>query len=578
MRLLFLVGAVLVVSGAVVGCKSSPQKVAVAAPVTVTESRDQSASAVNRTKGELTSEMVYSLLLGEIASQRGDMKTAHRYELEAANLTKDPVIAERAVRFAMHRQLYTEALAAVDVWGALAPNDLAAQQLVVVLKLKQDKAADVMAHLRKIIEISEGKGENGYLNAMAALNRELSPATVIEQLRQIVGLFPDSAKGRYALAIAALMAKDHPLAIREGSDLVARYPDWANGYLVLGRIYVAVGKAVEARALMARAVEQLPNEALLMSAYARLLVEAKELPLAFKYYNKMAQINPNDEGANYWLGLISVELKKVKEARHYFGQLIKLKKRTDAAAFFLGRIAETEEEQEEALKWYRKVYLGEFREQAQMGVVRVLASLERMGEARDWLKGMRIQHPKQAIRLYLMEAEMLRDHGTPADAMALFDQALQAHPISNELLYARGLYAATVDRLDILEQDMRQVIKQDPKHADALNALGYTLADQTDRYGEALELISQALSLKPDAPAVLDSMGWVHYRLGNTEESLKYLQRAYAKLPDGEIAAHLGEVLWVTGDQERANKVWQGALIESPKSKHVLEAIRRLKQ
>jgi len=124
---------------------------------------------------------------------------------------------------------------------------------------------------------------------------------------------------------------------------------------------------------------------------------------------------------------------------------------------------------------------------------------------------------------------------------------------------------------------MRQVIRQDPKHADALNALGYTLADKTQRYVEALELITQALELKPDSPAVLDSMGWVQYRMGNTEASLKYLQRAYAKLPDAEIAAHLGEVLWVSGDQEQADKVWKGVLLESPKSKHVLEAMRRLK-
>jgi len=571
MQLLFRIGSVLLVSGLVVGCKSAPQK-------TVAEADASSQQAVaGQVKGELTPDIIYNLLLGEIAGQRGDMERAHSYELEAAILTKDPAIAERAVRFAMHRQLYAEALAAVDVWVMLAPDNLAARQLAVVLMLKQNKAAEVQEHLTKIVEISQDKAENGYLNAMAALNRELQPLVVFDRLQQLVKRFPDGPKGRYALAIAALMTKDHELAVKQGSDLVAHYPAWPKGYLVLGRIYVASGKAIRAKELLANAAKRLPSERTILSAYARMLVEAKELPLASEYFGKVIKLNPNDAGANYWLGLISLELEELKKASAYFERLLELRKRTDSATFFLGRIAEIEKDFDQAIVKYKNVVKGEYREQAQVGVVRVYAALGNVTEARDWLQGMRIQHPKQSVRFYLMEADLLREHGTPDGAMKVFDQALLAHPDSNELLYARGLYAATVDRLDILERDMRQVIRQDPKHADALNALGYTLADKTQRYVEALELITQALELKPDSPAVLDSMGWVQYRMGNTEASLKYLQRAYAKLPDAEIAAHLGEVLWVSGDQEQADKVWKGVLLESPKSKHVLEAMRRLK-
>jgi tetratricopeptide (TPR) repeat protein len=374
------------------------------------------------------------------------------------------------------------------------------------------------------------------------------------------------------------MAKNQKLAVEEGRALVKLYPDWTSGYLALGRILVSKGDLPGAKALLANAVKHLPDQPALLSAYARMLVEAKELPLAYEYFTKLSELAPDDESASYWLGLISVELKKNVDAKRHFKRLLELNKRPNAAAFFLGRVAESEKQTEQAIGWYQRVERGEYHEQAQLGLVRLWATSGQLAQAREWLKGLRIQQPKQAVRFYLMEADLLQEFGDAADTMELFNQSLQAYPDANELLYARGLFAATLEQLDVLEQDMNRVLQSDPENADALNALGYTLADQTDRYAEALELITRALAIKPDAPAVLDSMGWVQYRLGNIEESLEYLQRAYKKLPDPEIAAHLGEVLWVMGNQSQADEVWQSILIVTPDSKHVLETMNRLKR
>ena len=160
------------------------------------------------------------------------------------------------------------------------------------------------------------------------------------------------------------------------------------------------------------------------------------------------------------------------------------------------------------------------------------------------------------------DVEMVQE-GAPA-YLLLMDALVANSPDNPDLLYDRALYAVELGRIDILEQDLSKVIQNDPNHADALNALGYTLADQTTRYGEALMYIERALALKPDSAAILDSMGWVQYRLGNNLEALRYLRRALELQPDAEIAAHLGEVLWVTGDREEARKVWQAALADNP--------------
>ena len=159
--------------------------------------------------------------------------------------------------------------------------------------------------------------------------------------------------------------------------------------------------------------------------------------------------------------------------------------------------------------------------------------------------------------------------------MAIYDAALEAFPDDENLLYARALAAVKRDRIVAAEQDLRRIIEIDPEHADALNALGYTLADRTDRYEEAKKYIERAFALKPEEPAILDSMGWVNYRLGNYELAIDYLRRALANMSDGEIAAHLGEVLWAMDRRTEAWEVWDAAIEEHPDHDYLKEVINR---
>ena len=197
-------------------------------------------------------------------------------------------------------------------------------------------------------------------------------------------------------------------------------------------------------------------------------------------------------------------------------------------------------------------------------------------EALDWVRNMRIQLPEQSVQLYLMEARILAEHASVAEVLSVYASGLEAHQEDDDLLYARGLYAAEIGRMDIVESDLRRVIAHNPNNADALNALGYTFADRSMRFEEAHDLISRALELKPDSPAILDSMGWLQFRLGNLPAALGFLKSAYAILPDGEIGAHLGEVLWTMGDSAGAEAIWRQILEKEPDNKHVIETRRRL--
>ena len=169
---------------------------------------------------------------------------------------------------------------------------------------------------------------------------------------------------------------------------------------------------------------------------------------------------------------------------------------------------------------------------------------------------------------------MLTDEQRYEDALAVYSDALENNP-DPDLLYSRAMLAEKMDRLDILERDLKKILEQDPNHAQALNALGYTLADRTDRYEEAYTFIKKALDLKPDDFYILDSMGWVLYRLGRLDESVKYLNKALTERQDPEIAAHLGEVLWVKGDKAAAREIWEAALQQTPEDTRLLDVIKR---
>ena len=527
---------------------------------------------------ELNSEVVFSALAGEIALQRGEMELAYRHLLRAAVLAGDARAAERAARTALVMKRPALARRAVEQWVVLAPNDLGGRQLAVMLLAGGDEPAQAVPHMDAIVAISDARGEDGYLANMAALSKSENSRAAMELMRRLAADHPEDPRSGYALALMALIRNEHGIAEQEIRRVIEQRPDWNKASVLLSRVHMSKGDQETARAVLEQALRRSPDDLMLNTALAKVLVESNRYDEAYRRFLKVAELAPEDNDTLFSLGVLALQLKRPARAREHFQLLRERGKRPEDTAYYLGLVEEQAGNDEAAIEWFRKVEKGDRYFEAQIYTARLLAAAGRLQEARDGLQSLRVELQKHSVQLFLIEAELVRDHGPQDQVMPVYDKALRAHPKNDELLYARGLYAAEIGRLDILERDLRKIIESDPDHADALNALGYTLADQSDRYSEAYHLISRALELKPDSAAILDSMGWLQFRLGNYEQALEYLNRAYGLLPDAEIAAHLGEVLWVIGERARAQRVWEEMLEKIPDSRHIKETMRRLKK
>jgi tetratricopeptide (TPR) repeat protein len=276
------------------------------------------------------------------------------------------------------------------------------------------------------------------------------------------------------------------------------------------------------------------------------------------------------------VGLLSLQLKDLDTAESTFKTLLDLDYRDpDAVRYYMGQVQEERKRYDEAELWYRSVARGENLLSAQSKVAQMLAKQGRLDEGLKYLRQVEPQNNQQRAQLSMAEAQLLREAGRYQEAYDLLGKALEKLPNYPDLLYDYAMAAEKLDKIEVMEANLRRLMQIKPDHAHAYNALGYTLADRNIRLQEARDLIAQALKLAPDDPFIVDSMGWVEFRLGNFNQSLEYLHRAYQMRADPEIAAHLGEVLWAKGERDEAKRVWQAALKEYPDNETLRRAVKR---
>jgi len=531
-----------------------------------------------QTQYQENADLVYLLMLAEMAAQRGELAVSVQSYLKAANATDDPAIAERATRVASFARDYPSAMKAAERWAELQPKSLDVHHSLVILYLRNkqlDKAVDAVDLVLKLTAKSKIQG---FGHLVALLNNETDKEAVLSLMDRVVSNYNNNPHAHFAYARLAFQSKQYPPARTHIGHAIKIKPDYEAARSLLARIQMMQGETDAALATMRKLVDENPKSSTHRAAYARLLAVAKRYDDALKQFKLVLKVIPENTDIIYAIALLTLEQRKFKTSEKYFKQLIAKHKRVFESYFYLGNIAENRKKFTEAIAWYKQVQHGQNKIDAGIRVARLLARKKKVDEARGYLQGMHTQDPNLSIRLYVVEIDILSKVGEEKQAMEVANNSLNRFKDNADLLYARSLLAEKMDRLDLAEADLKKILSTDPENVHALNALGYTLADRTDRLQEAHGYIQQAYKLAPEEPAVLDSLGWVLFRMGKAREAVGYLRQALKIMQDDEIAAHLGEVLWVTGLKKEAAEVWNKALEAKPDSIHIKDVLKRFSQ
>lgn len=532
--------------------------------------RAETAPATERTSLS-RSELIYQVLVAEIAVRRGRLDTALEHFRTAALGSDDPRLAERAVGIALYVGNDEALLELAERWQMLAPDDLQARQSLALALLRSERIDDAVDHLEAVREALAPRDEqDGFAAISNLLGRFDDKAVVLQALTALGARHPDSPYGHYYRALAALSAEQPETALDSLEQALAVRTDWRDALLLRAQVRMQQDQADIAVEELAAVVERLPDDTDLRLGYARLLVGAEQLDRAREQFNRLAERNPEDAEALFALGVLATEAEQYAEAEAYFDRVLALGQRVTDSRFELARLAELQDDYALARERYEQIDDEERYITAQIRAATMDAGLEQFELMRERLDRLRAEYPDDAVSLHIAEAEILRGEQRYQAAFDTLSSALELYPGNHDLLYSRALAAEKLDRMDVLERDLRLILAEEPDNGHALNALGYTLADRTDRYDEALELLERAIRLLPDDPAVLDSMGWIKYRLGEHEEALGYLRQAYEQSEEPEIAMHLSEVLWAAGRHEEARTVWEEAWEQAPEDEFLL--------
>lgn len=525
---------------------------------------------------ELTSELLFDFLLAETALQRDNLEVAVERYAKLARNTRDPRIAERATEVALRARRPGEAEEAVALWVELEPDSISARQAAAALFVSTGKLDKARPHLEKLLSSEKDSVDKAFMHLSRLLSRHSDKNATLQLMQKLAAPYPDLPEAHFAISQAAWAANQLELALKEMKQVLVLRPDWEVAAIHQGRILQRIANA-EARAFYEGYLEKYPKANDMRIAYVRMLMSEKNFASARDQFRKLMMENPLNADVALAVGLLSLELNDFDGAEENFKRALDLGyEDPDNIHFNLARIYEVTQRTDAALESYRRVKGGERYLPAQIRYAVLLLKKEGINSARRHLHQLTPENEQQRTQLILAEAQLLREVNAHQEVFNLLDRNLEKIPDHPDLLYDRALAADKIGKFDIFEQDLRRLIELKPDNAHAYNALGYSLAERGLRLPEALALIKKAVELSPDDPYIMDSLGWVYYRMGNLSEGLNYLNLAFSSRPDPEIAAHLGEVLWVKGAKEDAEKVWRSALEANPGNETLLDTMKRL--
>ena len=590
MQSLLLVIALILLGGCTSqSVKESAPKTTDASSAAVDASAEAEVSAVNASIAEskvpkrprpsdypvapFPKDALYQLLVAEVAGYRGEYSTALEKYVDMALKTRDAGVAQRAAMLAVYLKRYEEALTTSKIWVEQEPDSIEARRYLSEQLLRIGDMEQAIVHMEAIKNLGGLANFESFAYSAANMD-DKGREVLLEAMSRMLAEYPGDEQLMFSKAVLLEQSGQLEEALQLANQLLVSKKD-INVIVLKVNALKDLLRTDEALVFLESTLEELADKRRLRLIYARMLFEAERLVDAEKQYEQVHQQAPNDSDILFALALISMEQGKDESAKGYLNQMIRFNRRANEAHYYLGSIADKNDKIPQAISEYKMVGPGREFLAAQVRIAALLADQGRLDDARAHLENQRANNPDRYNRLVMIEGQLLSERGHEAEFFELLEMVIKKQPENVELLYFRAMTGQSLGRLDVLEQDLLRVIEIDPGNADAMNALGYTLADQTDRHDEALVLIERALEIKPNEAAFIDSLGWVQYRLENYKDAVTNLRKALSLFDNDEVAAHLGEVLWVSGEQQEARNVWQKALDARPDSDILKRVIKR---
>lgn len=523
----------------------------------------------------ISADALYTILVADLAGQRGRIEIALDNYMNLMRAIPSAQLAERATRVAAYAEQQDATLEAAQRWVQLDSKNLEARQMLAAALIRGGNLDEALVHLNYVLTQAEGEPAQRMWAVANLLSREQDKKAAVDVMEKLIDQHGRTPESLFAYALLAIRA-EQPDKARAAMDQMV---DFTPASVAVAVAYVGVlqkqGETASALQWLETVLNKHPEQHELRLVYARLLADDKQFEQAYEEFKVLEKTRPTDADVQYALGLLELQSGRSRKARPYFERLVEMGEHADESRFYLGQIAEANKDNARARKWYEEVNEGELRLESRLRVALMLAREHKVEEAQKYLHEVEPQSDTERTRLIRAEGEILTDAGQLQAAMNVYDRALK-DDYDSELLYTRAMLAEKMNRLDVLERDLRQILEREPDNSQALNALGYTLADRTTRYEEAYKLIQRALELAPNDFYILDSMGWVLYRLGRLDEAIAHLLKARALRDDPEVAAHLAEVLVAKGDKQQAAGVIASSLKNSPEDKRLLQVKQKL--
>ena len=530
-------------------------------------------SAITVRERPFPNDSLYPLLVAEFALRRQAYDVALEQYIGQAGELRDSGVSEHTTHLAQFLKREEEALEAAALWVELDPKNTEANNTLAQLLARQGRALEALPYLIVV------QRETGDANFPVLLNgfKELDAAQRAELVRDtntLAAEFPQNTNLLLTQALIQAETGQLDSALDKLDTLLDLEPEQTTAILLEAKI-LADQNTAKPYARLQQMLQNNPDDNLLRLQYARLLTTT-DMPAAREQFEILSEQHPDDGDLLFSLALINHEIADPEAARAYLLQTIALGQRVNEAYYYLGRMAEEDNNTGEALARYMQIGFGPEYLAANNRIGHILIEGDQLKRYHARFVEQRQKHPPLRDDLYTLEVAILIEADAKTAALQVLNQALLETPSSISLRYERAMLNEQLNNLASMEQDLRTIIAADPDNTAALNALGYTLANRTTRYDEALHLISRALVLEPDEPAILDSMGWVMFRTEQYAASVNYLTRAYTGFPDAEVASHLGEALWAQGKTDAAMAIWQGALLREPDHPVLLDTLDRL--